>query len=146
MSVIKFLHQYVDRRGISKHQFAASLGLPEDFLDEADNITLESLRMILKHRDYQDLNYEALLKGEGDVIKHRVANTDDPCARDFIRDTRLKLNANQSGESTLGIYEAIELLDLAMEKLDNLSENYQELEENYLKIQGWLREEFKLKG
>ena len=145
MSVIKFLHQYVNQRGISKSQFAASLGLPEDFLDKSDTITLECLRMILNHKDYQDFNYEALLKGEGDAIKHRITNTDDPCARDFIRDIKLKLNANQSGENALNICEAIGLLEQAMEKLDNLSEDYQELEENYLKIQNWLREEFKLK-
>ena len=145
ISAKKFLHEYVRKRGISKYEFATSLGLPANFLDEAETITVESLQKILSHRNYQDFNYHALLKGEGEVIRDSVKCPKDAVAQSFIQDTRQKLQSVKSGENALSHPEAIALLERAMEKLNDLSLDYQGLEENYLKIKNWLKKEFKFK-
>lgn len=140
-----FLKEYVQRKGMSRLKFANSLGLSRNFLAGRGTITVANLQKIIQHPDYQDFNYEALLKGQGAVIKEPVELVEGNPLQGLVRDASQQLQRIGSGHRAADpevSRKLIALLEQTLEKVDDFSSKYQELDRRFIKIRSWLEREF----
>lgn len=143
-----FLIQYVQRKRLNKKKFAQSLGLSHGFLDSGKTLTVENLQKILNHPDYEDFNYEALLRGRGDVIKSGTEVPDGMANQTFIYDTMEWINEiddSRKKSSEDSSSQAINRLRKAIKLLAELSVEFHHLRNKYLELSGWVQAEFKVK-
>ena len=143
-----FLHEYVKRKGISKKRFAESLGLSRNYLGSGDSISVENLQKIIRHPDYQDFNHEALLNGEGDVIKTTKV-VESGFYRESVQEVLKELKKLESEEKANDPrlnQESMKILRNALGLLVNLSRDYNALSEKYHQLEEWIRRILKFKG
>lgn len=125
----ELIKAYLKHKGISKNYFCSSLGFSHAFLDSGKTLSVENLRAILEHEEYDDFNLEAFIKKQpGELLKPQGQLSENVVNHSFIYETMEELpslqqdNAGEAERKRL-----VELLKLALRKLSTLSEDYTKL-------------------
>ena len=140
------IKRYLEEKGIRRLAFCNAVGFSRSFLDADGTITVENLRKIIHHPDFDDFNLEAFIEQREDMVKEKGQLSKAMASHSFIVDAVKKLTELRVAKDDVNQEDAKQLmtfLDQAIEKLSNLSEDYQNLFHEYQKLYKLLEKESK---
>ena len=134
----ELIRAYLTKKGWNKHAFCKEIGLGKSFLDPDSTLTVDSLRRIVQHPAFTDLNVQALIDQDGKhIVKAKDKLSDTIDNQNFILEVVRKITELKTDPERINHEEAlklIEYLDQSLKNLSSLSEEYQTLYKEYQRL------------
>ncbi|MEM6361581.1 MAG: hypothetical protein AAF149_07170 [Bacteroidota bacterium] len=137
---------YLKAKGIRRLAFCNAIGFSRSFLDADGTITVDNMRKIISHTDYDDFNLEAFIEQRQDMVKEKGQLSRAMASHSFIVEAVRKLTEIKVAKGDVDQEDTKQLmafLDQAIEKLSNLSEDYQKLFYEYQRLYKIIEKESK---
>ncbi|MEM7107813.1 MAG: hypothetical protein AAF519_06280 [Bacteroidota bacterium] len=137
---------YLEAKGVRRFTFCNAVGFSRSFLDADGTITVDNLRKIITHPDYDDFNLEAFIEQRQDMVREKGQLSPAMASHSFIVEAVKKLTELRMAKDTIAQEDAQQLLtflEQAIGKLSSLSEDYQNLFHEYQKLYKTIEKESK---
>lgn len=129
------IRSYLKDKGISRGAFGLKLGFSRSFLDSDGTITVDNLRKIIEHEEFNDFNTEAFLqRKEEQMAKQDGLLSEELVNQSFLVEAVQKLTTLEVSDDEISQEDARKLLTYlkkSIKKLSSLSEDYQVLYKEY---------------
>ena len=132
------IRKYLTKKGWNKHAFSVALGFGRSFLDPDSTLSVENLRKITEHPEFNDLNVLALLdRDEAHILKSKGQLSPEIANQTFIIEAVAKMTELKTAPEKINREETLKLIDYlnrSIHHLSELSEAYTTLFKEYQQL------------